>query len=317
MTLGWGRRQVPVEVGTATPGGQDQRRAGLRLEADTEPGDATAFSAPDHWPRWRVWAIRFWYGLLSLWALSMARGVVSLASGDTRPGEHFTFATATAWKLLAIGAVLIICWTGGRSVVAFHALVVGWFGWILSERLWAVQPADSSPAASALVTLVLWFLPLLVLRPDRQQLRRLRAKPSAILLLIALTAAVPLIIYSVRQGELATDPGGAAAAYDLTALGVVFAAQAIFAAMRPERSLWLPRLVALAAAWIGLAAIIWPDDSGSFGRTWGAALVGWGLAFAAASEVETRRHASSAFANSTTVGSAGAASTTDAHPPGG
>jgi hypothetical protein len=52
---------------------------------------------------------------------------------------------------------------------------------------------------------------------------------------------------------------------------------------------WLPRFVALAAAWTGLLAVIWPHDQSSPGRAWGAALICWALLFAAAVEVETRR----------------------------
>lgn len=266
------------------------------MRTDTAQEGTTAIGSPDRWPRWRIWAIRVWYGLLSLWALSLARGVVSLALGRADPDDHFGSATVTAWKLLATGAVLVIFWTGGRSVVAFQALAVGSIGWALSEQLWAVRPADSSPFASAIATVVLWFLPLLLLRPDRQQLRHLRAHPSAMLLPLALAAAVPLMIYSVHQGGLASDSGGVdGGAYDRTALGVVLAVQAVFAALRPAHSRWLPRLIALAATWVGLAAVLWPDDLGSLGLGWGVTLIGWGLAFAAAAEVETRRDPSTAF----------------------
>jgi hypothetical protein len=224
----------------------------------------------------------------------MASSVVRMIFGHAGPGEHFGFATVSAWKLLATGGVLVICWTGGRSVVAYQALVVGVVATMLSDRLWAVEPVDSTPVMSALAMIVLWLLPLVALRPNRRDLLRLRPQFSVVMLPMAVAAAVPLIYYSIYQGALATGGGGALIdpAYALTALGVVLAAQAIFAALRPSGTTWLPRFVALAAIWIGTAAIIWPDDLGSFGRAWGGAMVAWGIAFAAGAEAERRRRPS-------------------------
>jgi hypothetical protein len=244
----------------------------------------------ERWARWRVWGIRIWYGLLSVWTLLMAQGVVALALGQAGPGERFVYATVTAWKLLAIGGILWICWTAGRSVVAFQAVVVGWVGWLGSERLFAVQPEDATPVASAITTVVLWLLPLVLLRPHRGQLLRVHARPSVILLPLALVAAVPLCLYAVRQGDLATGLTGLVdARYAACGLGAVLAVQAVYAALRPRSSRWLPRFVALVAAWIGLAATIWPHDLTSLGRGWGFALICWALVFVAGSEVEAAR----------------------------
>lgn len=226
----------------------------------------------------------------------MAQGIVLVTAGRADPGEKFALATVTAWKLLAVGGAVGICWTAGRSIVAFQALVTGWLAWIGSGLLLSVPPADESPPAVALlVTTVLWLLPAVILRPRREQLLRLRARPSAILLPLALAAAVPLAIYAIGQGDLATtgapgEPANAASIpYVTCALGIVLAVQATFAALRPHASRWLPRFVASAAVSAGLAALVWPHDLGSFGRIWGAVLIGWALAFAAAAEVEARR----------------------------
>jgi hypothetical protein len=118
--------------------------------------------------RMGMWSIRIWYGLLSLWARSMSHGVVLLALGEAGPGERFGQGAVTAWKLLAVGGVLGICWTAGRSVVAFHALVVGWVAWMLSERLYAVPPPDDSPVVSPSLRVIQWLLPLVLLRPHRR-----------------------------------------------------------------------------------------------------------------------------------------------------
>jgi hypothetical protein len=250
----------------------------------------TSAAETERWPRWRVWTIRIWYALLGVWTLAMSHSVVSLALGQAGPGERFGSGAVTAWKLLAVGGVFGICWTGGRSVVAFQSLVVGWVGWLGSERLYAVAPPDETPVASAITTVILWLLPLALLRPHRRQLLHLDLRPSAILLPLALVAAVPLSIYAVRQGGLVTElTGPAKFYYSACGLGAVLAVQAIYASLRPRRSRWLPRFVALAAAWIGLLAVIWPHDLTSPGRAWGAVLICWALLFAAAAEVETRR----------------------------
>ena len=78
----------------------------------------------------------------------------------------------------------------------------------------------------------------------------------------------------------------------MTALGVVLAAQAMNAALRPSRTSWLPRFAATAAVWVGLAAVVWPDDAGSLGIVWGTVLVGWGFTFAFCTELERTRRAS-------------------------
>ncbi|MBO3751719.1 hypothetical protein J5X84_37085 [Streptosporangiaceae bacterium NEAU-GS5] len=250
----------------------------------------TPIGEGDRWSRRRRWAIRLWYGVLGLWALSMARGIVYLSLGMADPGERFVSGSVTAWKLLATGGVLVICWTGGRSVVAFHALVVGWTAWLLSERLVAVPDPDQTPALTAVATIVIWLLPLVLLVPDRRRLLRLRLRPSAIMLPLALAAAIPLVIYAVHYGALSTGGnGGTAAHYDACGLGAVLAAQAVFAALRPRDNRWLPRIVAFAGGWIGLMAIIWPGDVTSPGRVWGAALICWAVLFATAAELEARR----------------------------
>jgi hypothetical protein len=246
--------------------------------------DRTAPAEGDErWPRWRVWAIRIWYGLLSLWALAMSLGVVNLVLGKAGPGDHFISGMVTALKLLAVGGVLGICWTGGRSVVAFQAVVVGLIGWSGSDLLDGVHP-DDTPVASTIATLALWILPLVLLRPHRGELLRLHAQPSAILLSLALTAAVPMVIYAVRQDNLSLN-----GYEDAISIGLVLAAQTLFAALRPRGSRWLPRLVALAAAWIGVLAVTWPHDVTSPGRAWGAVLICWAILFVGANELQASR----------------------------
>jgi hypothetical protein len=219
---------LPLSVGIVVGNG-----AGMGIEAvqsTSAPSDAG-----ERWPRWRVWTIRVWYGLLGLWALSMAQGVVHLILGDAGADERFTYVVVTAWKLLALGGVLGVSWTGGRSIVAFQAVVVGSVGWWGSELLYSVHPADDTPVASTITTVVLWLLPLVLLRPHRGELLRVHARPSAILLPLALIAAVPLCVYAVRQGDMATGLNGRIELYYVsTGLGLVLAVQAVFAGLRPR-----------------------------------------------------------------------------------
>ncbi|WP_130511867.1 hypothetical protein [Krasilnikovia cinnamomea] len=263
---------------------------GVSMGAAAVQSASTPSGAGERWPRWRVWIIRIWYGLLGLWALSMSQGVVRLILGDAGADERFTYVVVTAWKLLALGGVLGVSWTGGRSVVAFQAVVVGFVGWWGSELLYAVHPADATPAASMIATVVLWLLPLVLLRPHRGELARFHARPSAVLLPLALVAAVPLCVYAVRQGDLATGLNGRVEVYYVSSgLGLVLAVQVVFAGFRPRGSRWLPRFVALVAVCTGLAAIVWPDDLTSPGRGWGIALVCWALLFMVGAEVEVNR----------------------------
>ncbi|MGB8019712.1 MAG: hypothetical protein WCF04_00625 [Candidatus Nanopelagicales bacterium] len=260
----------------------------MSVPETTLPG-AQAHPVTSRWSRWRQWAIRIWYGLLSVWVLLMAHGVMDVATGRVASGEQFLSATVTAWKLLAAGAVIVICWTAGRSVVAFQALVVGMVAWSVAEWLWATPEADATPALSAISSIVLWFVPLVALRPQRRELLNVHPTWYLPLLALAASAAVPLLVYALHQAALVTDPTGSEAAREATSMGVVLAAQICFAALRPGGTRWVPRLVVAAAGCVALAAIAWPDDIASPGRAWGAALAAWSVAFAVTVETAGSR----------------------------
>ena len=258
------------------------------MTINTQGTDAAARAEDRAWPRWRVWSIRVWYALLSLLTLSMGSGALVLVLGKAETGEHFGSGAVTVLKFLAMGGAFAICWTGGRSVVAFQFLVVGSVAWSASELLWAVRPEDSTPVTSFLAGLVIWFLPLILLRPNRRELLTLQLSPSVLLLALAVLLAVPALTYAARLGELA-NPGSGEGFYDMSSVWFVLAAQAGFAALRPRRSRWLPRIMALATGWLGLLALVWPDDPTSPGRAWGDALLIWAIMFAVVAEVLNRR----------------------------
>ena len=255
-------------------------------------GPDTVSADVRRWPTWRVWSIRVWYGLLSLLTLSMGSGAIRLVMGEPEAGQHFGFGAVTVLKFLAMGGVFAICWTGGRSVVAFQFLVVGSVAWSVSEMLWALPPADSTPVASALSGVVVQFLPLILLRPHRRELLSLQLRPSAVLLALAVLLAVPAVINAAQLGGLAM-PGADESFWDMSSLWVVVAVQALFAALRPRDSRWLPRIIAVATGWLGLLAVLWPEDLASPGRAWGAALIVWAILFGAAAELGNRQVADS------------------------
>jgi hypothetical protein len=43
------------------------------MDIDIARDSTTPSGESERWAPWRVWTIRIWYGLLSLWPLSMAR----------------------------------------------------------------------------------------------------------------------------------------------------------------------------------------------------------------------------------------------------
>jgi hypothetical protein len=258
------------------------------MTINTQGADTAERAEGRAWPRWRVWLIRGWYALLSLLTLSMGSGAFRLVLGEPEAGQHFAYGAVTVLKLLAMGGVFAICWTGGRSVVAFQFLVVGAFAWSVSEMLWAAPPVDWTPGSSFLASAVIWFLPLILLRPNRRELVSLSLRPSAVLVILAVLLAVPALINATHLGGLA-EPGADEVFYDMSSLWVVVAAQALFSALRPRGSRWLPRIIALAAGWLGLLAVVWPEDLASPGRAWGAALIVWAVLFAVSASRESRR----------------------------
>ena len=148
--------------------------------------------------------------------------------------------------------------------------------------------ADATPIGSGISSIVIWFVPLVALRPHRKDMLRLSTRTTVPLLVLAAGASVPWLVYAVLQGRLATDPNGSDAARDATTMAVVLAAQIAFAALLPRGTRWLPRVVTGATALVGLAAMLWPEDIASPGRAWGAALVVWSAGFAAVAEVRLR-----------------------------
>lgn len=132
------------------------------------------------------------------------------------------------------------------------------------------------------------------LHPDRSALLRV-GRFSPILAGITLVAAVPFFLYALGQGELQQNAGDLHAANDrylytvrvATALPLV----ALVASLG-TRGFRIPAwTVGIAASFLGVASLVYPDQASSFGRGWGVVALLGGLIFIAASEWETRRRA--------------------------
>jgi hypothetical protein len=146
-----------------------------------------------------------------------------------------------------------------------------------------------------LLNLVIFYGPLVALRPDRRQLLRLSLQPSRRLLVVALVAAAPLALFAWR---VADRFAGSELGFDMTGLYLALATFAFFAALRPEGGRLLPYLVSASVACTGLAAVILPNDDASPGLVGGVLLMAWAVAFTA-----TARLVQASSAHASTGGS--------------
>lgn len=225
------------------------------------------------WPRWRVFLIRLWAGLLTVYALVMAQGIVVI--GTASPGDRFAYATSTIWKVLSLGGVALLLWTGGRSVISYWAIAVGQLVWAVAGLL-VPQPEGNGPLLN-LVKLVIFYGPLIALRPQRRELLHPHFQPSPTNLGIAIVGSIPLVLFAVHLvGQLHGELG-----FDMVGLYLVLSAMGIFAALQPQGQRWIARVVGAGAALTGIAAIVYPHGLASPGLLGGALLQSGGTVFAA------------------------------------
>ena len=247
------------------------------LRQDAPSGECRTSGAPRPtpapWPRWRVLLIRIWAGLLTLLMLAMARGVLWVASAD--PDEQYMYATSTVWKLLSLGGAAWVLWTGGRSVLAYWLVALGQLVWLLAGVLNPEQ--DGNGLLLSLVNLIIYYGPLVALRPERRQLLHPGLHPSPQLLAVSLVAAGPLLILASRTADRYP---GSELGFDMTGLYLALAAFALFAALRPAGGALLPYFISASVACTGLAAVLLPDDDASPGLGGGMLLSAWAVAFA-------------------------------------
>jgi hypothetical protein len=242
--------------------------------SDTRIAPPPAPTTTRPWPRWRVILIRAWALPTTALALVMAHGVAAI--GSAGPDEHFMYATSTVWKLLSLGGVALVLWTGGRTVLGYWITGVGQLVWIVAGIL-APQPDANGPLLQ-LLNAALFYAPLVALRPRRRELLHPKIAVNRILLTIAVTGSVPLVIFATHlagqlDGELR---------FDMVGLYLVLCAMGLLAAVQPRGSRWLARVVGAGALLTGGAAIAYPHDQASPGLIGGLLLLAAGAAFAAA-----------------------------------
>jgi peptidoglycan/LPS O-acetylase OafA/YrhL len=162
-------------------------------------------------------------------------------------------------------------WTGGRSVAAYWAVAVGQLSWLVGGVI-APQPDDVGVILGTVNVLILYG-PLILFRPHRRELLHPHVRPGRVVLGIAVVAAVPLCLFA---WHLRTEVSGELG-FDMVGLYVALAAGSLLAALRPRRSQWLSVAVATAAALVGAAAILRPNDQASPGILGGLLLLCWAL----------------------------------------
>lgn len=67
------------------------------------------------------------------------------------------YATSTIWKLLSLGAVAAVMWTGGRTVAAYWAIAAGQLVWVIAGVL--VPQRDGNGVLLTLVNLAIFYGP--------------------------------------------------------------------------------------------------------------------------------------------------------------
>jgi hypothetical protein len=226
--------------------------------------------------------IRIWAGLLTIVMLMMAQGVV-VAPG-VGEGLHFAAATSTVFKLLSLGGAAWVMWTGGRSVAAYWMILVGQLSWLVTGVL--APQVDGNPPLLDLANVLIFYGPLVALRPNRRELLHLRVQLRALTTVVAVVGSIGLIAFA---WHLATALPNIELAFDAVGLFLTLALMSLFAAARPAGGLWLIPAVAAGAVMTASFAIAFPHDMASPGRLNAALLLLWALAFAGAARFESSK----------------------------
>ncbi len=124
---------------------------------------------------------------------------------------------------------------------------------------------------------------------DGSALRASFAPVSGPLLLLAGVGAVPWTAYALhmwalnREGRSDTDVTLGIDHYSVQgALALVLVVLPLVAAVRADLHPFVPVCTGVAASYLGLVSLAWPDAAGGLGRAWSIAATAWGLALIAA-----------------------------------
>ena len=150
-------------------------------------------------------------------------------------------------------------------------------------------PVDGNPPLLDLANVLIFYGPLIALRPHRRELLHLRAQPRALTTAVAVVGSFGLIAFAWR---LATWSPGVELAFDAVGLYLTLALMSLFAAARPAGGRWLIPAVAAGAVMTASFAIAFPDDMASPGHVGAALLLLWALVYTVAARSEsTNEHA--------------------------
>lgn len=171
-----------------------------------------------------------------------------------------------------------------RRIVGIQGLLlVVALGLLVSVIAWqGFHPDLDFPTFNFTLYGIVGFI-LVGLHPDRGQLFKI-GKPDALLAVMALLAALPLIPYAVvelAKQQSGADPvhGGAGHFALMASLAVVLPALAGLAALRPQGWRLLVWSAGLAVGALGLGSIAFPSEASSFGLLGAFAAIAWGAAF--------------------------------------
>jgi hypothetical protein len=108
---------------------------------------------------------------------------------------------------------------------------------------------------------------------------------SRSLFLVASVAAIPWVSYALRmwasnrENRPDTDVTLGIDHYSVQgALALALAVLPLLAALRADLDPFVPLCAAVAAFYLGLVSLAWPDAAGGLGRAWSIAAMAWGLA---------------------------------------
>ena len=114
-------------------------------------------------------------------------------------------------------------------------------------------------------------------------------RPSRSLFLVAGAGAIPWLSYAVqmwalnRESRSDTDVTLGIDHYSVQgALALALAVLPVLAGMRADLRPFVPLCTSVAASYLGLVSLAWPDAAGGLGRAWSIAAMAWGLALLAA-----------------------------------
>jgi hypothetical protein len=115
------------------------------------------------------------------------------------------------------------------------------------------------------------------------------SRVNRVMLTLVIIAAVPLLAFAVTNiglqrtvidGHAAMGHYGYMVAFSFTVIGV-----GLLASLRPD-GWWLSAWVAgLLSVLLGLASVVYPDNSSSLGLVWALAAIAWGVVFVAAADL--------------------------------